>query len=33
VSARLEREELRTLVDLLGRLPGGDVDGAPCRAT
>jgi DNA-binding MarR family transcriptional regulator len=33
VSARLEREELRTLVELLGRLPGGDVDGSSCRAT
>lgn len=29
---RLGPEELETLVELLGRLPGGDVDGSSCRA-
>ena len=32
LGGRLEPAELQTLVDLLGRLPGGDVDGSACRA-
>lgn len=32
VAARLEPAELQTLVELLGRLPGGDVDGSTCHA-
>lgn len=32
LGGRLEPAELQTLVDLLGRLPGGEVDGAVCRA-
>lgn len=32
VAARLEPAELQALVELLGRLPGGDVDGSACRA-
>jgi DNA-binding MarR family transcriptional regulator len=32
LGARLQRAELQALVDLLERLPGGDVDGSVCRA-
>ena len=32
LGSRLESTELQVLVDLLERLPGGDVDGTSCRA-
>ncbi len=32
VGSRLDRPQLESLVELLERLPGGDVDGSACRA-